>query len=98
MNITDLINTGANVSVTVSATDLREFALSLFDEAKKAAEEAAAQKMEDERLTTKEVKQRYNVGETALWRWAKRGYLTPMRLGSRRLYSRNEIEKIIKEG
>lgn len=36
MNINELINAGANVSITISPADLEEFALSIIDKVKQA--------------------------------------------------------------
>lgn len=35
---------------------------------------------------------------TTLWRWEKRGYLTPVRIGVKVYYKKTEIEKIVQNG
>lgn len=95
MNITDLISSGANVNLTVSLPDLKEFALSIYEEGRRRAEAEAKPNEAGERLTAEEFMKLYNVSQTALWRWEKNGYLVPTRLGKKRFYDKREIERIM---
>lgn len=49
----------------------------------------------EEYLTAKQVSERFGVSSVTLWRWAKRGYLTPCEFGGKRLYKVSEIEEVI---
>lgn len=73
MNISELIN-HANVTISVSAADLKEFALGIISEYKQTAEKA---NKEDKRLTTAEAAKYLGKSVPTLWRWKKEGYLMP---------------------
>lgn len=89
--ISNLINSGASVTVAVTPTDLKEFALYLIDEAKKMAKEEARQ---EAYLTVKEVSERLNVSKNTLWRWRKENYLLPSKVGSKCYYKLSDIERL----
>ena len=97
MKISDLIAEGANVYVTVSVADLREF----FEEVVKdtAAKERAAQaaKNDVEMLNQAQVCSYLGVSKATVWRWEKIGYLRPStRMGSHPMYLKTEVERIKK--
>ena len=77
MKISDLIAEGANVYVTVSVADLREF----FEEVVKdtAAKERAAEaeRNADGVMSQTDVCKFLGVSKSTLWRWDKYGYLSP---------------------
>ena len=87
-----MIEGGANTLLMVSASDLREFALALMEEARSQAEEA---KEAETYLTEKEACELLSVGHTTLWRWDRKGYLRAQKVGRRKLYRRGDIEKLI---
>lgn len=89
--ISNLINSGASVTVAVTPTDLKEFALYLIDEAKKMAKEEARQ---ETYLTAKEVSERLNVSKNTLWRWRKENYLVPSKVGNKCYYKLSDIERL----
>lgn len=73
MNISELINQ-TNVTISVSAADLKEFALGIINEYKQTAEKA---NKEDKRLTAAEAAKYLGKSVPTLWRWKKEGYLVP---------------------
>ena len=72
MIIESLLESGANVLITITPTDLKEFAVSLINEA---INIGSKQKMPESYLTQKEVAEKLNVSENTLWRWKKIKYL-----------------------
>jgi len=84
MSINELMQTGANVSITVTPADLKEFALAIIDEAKEMA------KIEKE----PEVSVLYGVSENTLWRWNCGGYLYVVKLGRKNFYRKSDVEKL----
>lgn len=95
MNFKDLIASGANVSVTVNALDLREFFMQTvaeFNEANKVIP------MPETYLTQDEVSAKLQVDKSTLWRWDKSGYLSKCRVGGKVRYRLSDIEKLMKEG
>ena len=81
MNINEFANSGMNVSVTVTANDLLQFASHLIKETKK----------ELENLTPDEACMKLHINRTTLWRWHKTGYLTHVEAGGKRLYRQSDI-------
>lgn len=94
MNIETLLKSGANVSITVTPTDLKEFALSLIQEAAKIGSE---QKNPERYLTQKEAAEKLNVSENTLWRWKRSKYLTPVKIGNSVYYRLSDIENLYKQ-
>lgn len=93
MNIAEMIKEGANVNITVTPADLKEFALCLMDEAKR--EEAARKPKEDRELTRKEVMEMLHVSESTLWQWEQQKYLVPARrVGRRPIYLESQIKNL----
>lgn len=46
-------------------------------------------------LTREQVMQKLNVVPSTLWRWQKRGYLVPVRVGGENRYRSTDIDKIM---
>jgi predicted DNA-binding transcriptional regulator AlpA len=90
MNIQNLIENGANISVSVSPIDLKEFGLSLIDEAKKKAE-----KETETFLTARECAKMCGVTLNSLWRWEKSGYLVPRRVGRKVFYAKSDVNNLL---
>lgn len=47
-------------------------------------------------ITKKEAMQGFNVSHTTLWKWQKTGYLTPVKVGKKVYYRREDIKNLIK--
>lgn len=94
MNIQELIKEGSNVTLSVSLSDLREFALALMDEVRKA--EAEKPKTEDREITQKEAARQLDVSLGTLWRWSRRNYLVPYHLGGKTFYKQSQIDELLK--
>ena len=95
MNIQELLNIGANISVTVSVADLKEFAMGLFDEALAIRQEEMKKAKEETYLTPDEVADRLGVSINTLWRWNKSKYLEPVKMGRKCRYKLSDIEKLM---
>lgn len=46
-------------------------------------------------FTREQVMQKLNVAPSTLWRWQKRGYLVPVRVGGENRYRSTDIDKIV---
>lgn len=92
MRIETLLESGANVAITVTPTDLKEFALSLINEA---INIGSKQKTPESYLTQKEAAEKLNVSEHTLWRWKKTKYLVPSKVGNSVYYKLSDIEKLL---
>lgn len=90
MNINELLKANANVSVCVTLTDLKEFVAEMIAE-------AAAKPVEEEKyLSVDEVCELLNVSSNTLWRWGKRGYLHPIKVGRTPQYRLSDIKNLRK--
>lgn len=73
--------------VVVSPTDLREFALCVADEVRKA-------EVEDNRLyTATEFAKLHSVDVSTLWRWRKAGVLKATKIGGNLFYKECDLKK-----
>ena len=92
MAIKDLLTSeNANISITVSVADLKEFALYLLDEGK---EQGKAEKEPEQWLTPKETAELLGVSGNTLWRWNNTGYLTHTKVGRKPLYKLSDIQRL----
>lgn len=92
-SIKALLDAGASVTLAVTATDLKEFALSILEEGKKM--QAATSPVTDEELSAKQVAKQLGVSLNSLWRWEKSGYLVPHgRIGKRPVYLQSQLEAL----
>lgn len=92
MTIKEILETGTNLNLTISATDLREFAEFLLTEAQAVA---TATKKADKELTLREAAQALNVSLSTLWRWQRDKVLTPCgHVGRRPVYLESQINAL----
>ena len=97
MAIQDLLNNGANVSITVSADDLRTFFAEVTQQVINPEKAAQAAKNDVEMLNQAQVCSYLRVSKATVWPWEKIGYLRPStRMGSRPMYLKTEVERIKK--
>ena len=95
MAIQDLLNNGANVSITVSADDLRTFLAEVAQQVINQEKAAQAAKNDVEMLNQAQVCSYLGVSKATVWRWEKIGYLRPAtRMGSRPMYNKTDIEAL----
>lgn len=85
--INELLNSGANLTIQVTADQLREAFLQWGAELLKAVKPEPA----DELLTTAEVMGELQVSRSTVNNWVRRGWLNPIRQGAVVRYRRSEI-------
>jgi hypothetical protein len=90
MSLRDLLESGANVSVTVTLDDLR----TIFHEAAKGARSAVQEQPAEEFLTRKDVLALLKIDSSTLWCWEKTGYIKSYPFGGRKRYKREDVEAI----
>lgn len=97
MSINQLLAENANVSLSVSIADLKEFAQCLIAEASALATQKAkaATSAPNRYLTPKQVCERLCVRPCTLWRWEKKAYLTPQRIGGKVLYQESDLQRLV---
>ena len=91
MNINELLTSGANVAITITPTDLKEFALFLVDELSSKNQDSEPETY----MTPDEVADKLSVSKNTLWRWERTGYLVPVKVGRKSLYKRSEIDSLL---
>jgi len=95
MNIQDIINSGANVSLTISASDLIEVINCAITATRRELEQSVTSDKMEAYLTAEEVAEMIGVTKVTLWRYAKKGYLTPIEVGGKRKYLKSDIKALL---
>ena len=90
MNLRELLQSGANVSLTVGLNDLRQ----LFHETVGNLQPKYKERPPQEFLKRKEVLQTLNIDSSTLWSWEKTGYIKSYPFGGRKRYSLDDVEAI----
>jgi len=94
MKLSELSNLDANVCVSITLSDLREFLISVMAEVQGA--KPAKEKLY---LSTDEVAKELQVTKPTLWRWNKNCYLQPVKIGRKLLYRKSDVDALLeKEG
>ena len=97
MGIKDILSSGANVSITVTADDLRVFLAEVAQEVMNKEKAAEAARNADETMTQKEVCKFLNISKSTLWRWERDNYLLPTgRMGRSPQYLKSDVQRIKK--
>ena len=97
MAISEILSSGANVSITVSADDLRTFFAEVAQQVINQEKAAEAARNDVEMLNQAQVCSYLGVSKATVWRWEKIGYLRPStRMGSRPMYNKTDVERIKK--
>ena len=86
MKLNEILTSGANVSFTITATDLKEWMLELMAEQKKSTVPAQPEKYLTEKL---------DVDLSTLWRWDKTGYLKKIKVGNKIRYRESDVLKLM---
>ena len=91
MRLNEILTSGANVSFTITATDLKEWMLELIAEQKKSTVPAQPEKY----LTAQETADKLGVDVSTLWRWDKSGYLKKIKVGNKIRYRESDVLKLM---
>ena len=89
MNYRDLLNSGANVSITLKLEDLREFVKEVVGNFKPTKESQT-----EDFLSRKEVLKILQIDSSTLWSWEKTGYIKSYPFGGRKRYKVVDVEAI----
>ena len=98
MKITDILQTGANVTLAISANDLREWHKEVIVDTRRELEQAVIADKAETYISAKQVAEMLSVDLSTLWRWEKRGYLLPAKIGGKRRYKFSEVKSILEGG
>ena len=99
LTLDSLVEMGVNVKLEVTPADLKMFAESVaqrmlmaYDDGQ--LEQAVRNENDEIYYNTKQVREMFNVCDTTLNLWAKRGYLVPVKFGNKNMYTKTDIDRI----
>lgn len=89
--------TDKNISVSISLNDLREWYEEVITDTKRQLEENVINEKLEKYLSPKQVGEMLNVNLSTLFRWHKKGYLCPIKIGGKSRYKQSSINLILNE-
>lgn len=95
MDIQEMLKTGANFTVAIPIADLRQWHKEVIADTRRELEQVVISDKAETYLAPKKVTEIVGCDLTTLWRWRKKGYLTPVEIGGKRRYRMSDIKKIL---
>ena len=96
IDIMSILTAGdANIKLEITSEDLRNFSEELISRAVNEVATAMQDNKEDCLLSKEETKKRLGVCDATLWHWDKKGYLKPVKVGSKVKYRESDVNKIL---
>lgn len=90
MNISAILESGANVQLVINALELKEAFLQWCEETK-----SKDTPQPEKYLTVNETAKRLEVDASTLWRWNQTGYLKKVKRGSKVFYKESDINALM---
>ena len=90
MNYQELLSSGANVSVTLSPSDL----INLLKEINTTSKTEILEPEYEEFISRKNALALLNIDSSTLWNWEKTGYIKSQPFGGRKRYKKSDLELI----
>lgn len=95
-NIINTVVEGApRVMLVVSAADLKAAVTEMCKCHELETQKTLQEHRELPTLTREQTAKALNVTLSTLWRWAKSGYLTPVKIGTKVLYRASDIDNVL---
>lgn len=98
MNISSMMEGGANITVSITLQDLWQFHKDMIAITKRELETEIAEDKRERYLSIKQTCEMFGVDPSTLWRWRKRNYLMPVDIGGKRRYRLSDIRRILNNG
>ncbi len=98
MDLSNLIQTNANINLTITLDDLRTFTNELIQKTKNELEAVIIADKAEINVPRLEACEVLKVDQSTLFRWAKRGYLVPVEVGGKRMYKMSDLKQILNGG
>jgi predicted DNA-binding transcriptional regulator AlpA len=95
MNLTDLITSRANVTISITAGELATFANDLVEKTRRSLEVSIAEEQSEVFYSKDQVCRILSINPSTLWNWDKRDYLKPIKVGGMNRYKKSDIDKIL---
>lgn len=83
------------VMLLVDADDLKAMVTEMWNVHRAQTDEAVAMQREKPTMTRRQAAKALNVTLSTLWRWAREGYLTPVKIGTKVLYRATDIDTLL---
>ena len=94
MSIAEIMSLKENVLLVVSLDDLKALFYSLLDERDAERQAISESQHNEEMLSADETATILGVQKNSLWRWAKSGYLVPVKIGRKCFYKQGDIDRL----
>ena len=95
LNIAEIAQSAPAINLTITAGDLKNFAVELVELTRSELEQTIKESNAETYLTSDKVMEMMKISKVTLWRWKKRGYLVPVRVGGNERYRMSDIKKIL---
>ena len=92
---TNILANSPGVMLVVNAEDLKSAIRELWNDHKVETRREIEADKERPTMTRHQAARALNINLTTLWRWAKDGYLSPVKIGSKVLYRASDIEAML---
>ncbi len=83
------------VMMVISAADLKEVVTAMCKEHERNTAKAIEAHRELPTMSRHQAMKALNVTASTLWRWAKEGYLVPVKIGTKVLYRATDIDRLL---
>lgn len=98
MNINEILKTGVNLTVSIGINDLIEWHSEVVEDTLRKLEDIVIRGKAEKYLTSKEVCAKLRIDPVTLWRWRKKGYLVPVKVGGSPRYKDSQLNEILEGG
>ena len=96
--ILNLLKSDSNVNITIQKSDLIDFATFLINKTKNDLEAVVIADKAEVYVPRLEACKILHVDQSTLFRYAKRGYLTPIHQGGKRVYLMSDLKRVLNGG
>ncbi|WP_080903337.1 helix-turn-helix domain-containing protein [Parabacteroides sp. Marseille-P3160] len=97
-NIVELAKSLPEINVTIKLEDLLTAVNYCVNTVQEKLEINTSKENDKKYVSITECGKILGVDKSTLWRWAKNGYLVPISVGGKRVYSMSDIKKILEGG
>ena len=87
-----------NLNITINAGQLIEVVDYCVNKTRKELEQQITDANTETYPSVDQVAKMLGVDKTTLWRWARKGYLTPIEVGGKRRYKMSDVKRILEGG
>lgn len=94
-NLLQILQETPNISISVRGGDLVMFGRDLISQAQREFHQEKVDVCQNDLIEYKEALALFGISGQTLWRWRKRGYLTPVQVGGKLKYRRSDCERIL---